>query len=111
MVARHSPLGWVVFGGVPGKQSDASHVNHIKLEMPVDMTDFWTTESMDVSVKPCSCEAEKLSQIEREEAKIIEQSCEKIGNQWLIPYPRKKYPRHLPSNKSQAMQKLEATER
>ncbi|XP_068707431.1 uncharacterized protein [Montipora foliosa] len=77
VVARHSPLGWVVFGAVPGKQLEASHVYHIKLETPVDMTDFWTTESMGVYVKPCSCEAGKLSQIEREEAKIIEESCEK----------------------------------
>ena len=111
VVARHSPLGWVVFGAVPGKQSEASHVYHIKLETPVDMTDFWTTESMGVSVKPCSCEAGKLSQIEREEAKIIEESCEKKGSQWLIPYPWKKDPRQLPNNKSQAMKKLEATER
>ena len=66
MVARHSPLGWVVFGAVPGKQSEASHVYHIKLETPVDMTDFWTTESMGVSVKTCNCETGKLSQIEKE---------------------------------------------
>lgn len=111
VVARYSPLGWVVFGAVPGKQSEASHVYHIKLETPIDMTDFWTTESMGVSVKPCNCEAGKLSQIEREEAKIIEESCEKIGNQWLIPYPWKKDPRQLPNNKSQAKKKLEATER
>ena len=111
VVARYSPLRWVVFRAVPGKQSEASHVYHIKLETPIDMTDFWTTESMGVSVKPCNCEAGKLSQIEREEAKIIEESCEKIGNQWLIPYPWKKDPRQLPNNKSQAKKKLEATER
>ena len=111
VVARHSPLGWVVFGEVLGKQSETSHVYNIKLETPVDMTDFWTTESMGVSVQPCNCEAGKLSQVEWEEAKIIEESCEKIGNQWLIPYPWKRDPRQLPNNKSQAMKKLEATER
>ena len=111
VVACYSPLRWVVFGAVPGKQSEASHVYHIKLETPIDMTDFWTTESMGVSVKPCNCEAGKLSQIEREEAKIIEEPCDKIGNQWLIPYPWKKDPRQLPNNKSQAKKKLEATER
>ena len=111
MVARHSPLGWEVFGPIPGKQLEASHVYHIKLETPVDMKDFWTTESMSVSVMPCSCEAVKLSQIEREEAKIIEESCEKIDYQWLIPYPWKKDPRQLPKNKSRAMKKLVATER
>jgi len=73
--------------------------------------DHRNTGSIGVSVQPCTCEAGKLSQIEREEAKIIEDSCEKIGNQWLIPYPWKKDPRQLPNNKSQAMKKLEATER
>ena len=110
MVARHSPLGWVVFGAVPGKQSEASHVYHIKLETPVDMTDFWTTESMGVSGKTCNCANGKLSQIEREEAKIIEDSCMKMGNQWLIPYPWKKDPSQLPDNKSHTLKKLETTE-
>ena len=73
VVACQSPLGWVVSGAVPGKQLEASNVYLIKLEMPIDMTDFWTTESMDVSAKPCSCETGKLSQIEREKAKIIEE--------------------------------------
>ena len=100
-----------MFGAIPGEQLEASHVYHIKLETPVDMTDFWTTESMGFSVKPCSCKAGKLSQIEREEAKIIEESCEKIDYQWLIPYSCKNDPRQLPNNKSRAMKKLEANER
>ena len=33
------------------------------------------------------CEADKLSQIEREKPKITEDFCEKVGDQWLIPYP------------------------
>lgn len=53
-------------------------------------------ESMGVTVKPCNCETVKLRQIEREEAKIVEDSCKKLSNQWLIP---------------QAMKKLEAMER
>ena len=71
MVAHHTPLGWVVFGAVPGRQTEASHVYHVKLETPVDMTDFWTTKSMGVSVQPCSCDPGKLSQTDREEEKII----------------------------------------
>ena len=84
---------------------------HVKLETPVDMTDFWTTESMGVSVQPCSCDPGKLSQTERKEEKIIKDWCEKIGNQWLIPYPWKKDPHQLPDNKVQAVKKLEVTER
>ena len=110
LIARHSPLGWVVFGAILG-QSASTHVYHIKLEAPIDLAAFWSTESMGVVVKACTCEAEKLSQVEREEAKVIEDSCQKIGNQWLIPYPWKKDPSQLPDNKSQALKKLEATER
>ena len=42
--------------------------------------------------------------------KIIEDSCKKIGNQWLIPYPWKRDPKELPNNEVQAKKKLEATE-
>ena len=65
ILARHSPLGWVLFGAMSGLQSESSHVYHIKLEEPVDQTDFWTTESMGVSAKPCTCEAGTLTQIVR----------------------------------------------
>ena len=51
-----------------------------------------------------------MSQIEREEAKIIEDSCEKVGDQWLIPYPWKRDPKSLLDNKVQAVKKLQATE-
>ena len=63
LIARHSPLGWVVFGAIPG-QSASTHVYHIKLEAPVDLAAFWSTESMGVVVKACTSEAEKLSQVE-----------------------------------------------
>ena len=79
--------------------------------MPEDLSDFWTTEAMGVAVTPCLCAADKLSPIEREEAKIIESSCQKVGNQWMVSYPWKTDPALLPDNKSQATKMLEATER
>ena len=79
--------------------------------MPVDLSDFWKTETMGVEVKPCICEADKLSQVEREEAEVISQSCQKVGKQWMVPYPWKKDPKLLPDNKSLALKRLEATER
>ena len=69
------------------------------------------TESMGVTVKPCTCEADKLSQSEREEKKTIEESAHRVGNQWMIPYPWKRDPKNLPDNKSQATKRLESTER
>jgi hypothetical protein len=90
LVARHSPLGWVIFVATPSQQLGTSRVNHVKFAMPVDMTEFWSTESMGVSVKPCFYEPEKLSPIERKEAKVIEDSSEKLNGQWLISYPWKR---------------------
>ena len=66
---------------------------------------------MGVAVTPCLCASDKLSQVEREEAKIIERSCQKVGNQWMVSYPWKIDPALLPDSKSQAIKKLEATER
>ena len=66
---------------------------------------------MGVEVKPCLCEPEKLSQAENEGKLIIEKSCKKVGTQWLIPYPWKKDPKQLPDNRSQAVKRLESTER
>jgi hypothetical protein len=75
------------------------------------MVDFWSTESMGVSVKECACGLNKSSPIEAKEARIIEESCRKIGNQWQVAYPWKKDPSTLPDNRSQAEGKLESTER
>ena len=110
-MARKSPLGWVIFGAKQGNVQEDNRVLHIKYTMPEDLSDFWTTEAMGVAITPCLCAADKLSQIEREEAKIIENSCQKVENQWMVPYPWKKDPACLPDNKSQAIKKLEATER
>ena len=61
---RKSPLGWVVFGGKAEETPDASAILHVKYTSPIDLTDFWTTESMGVAVKSCFCDSEKLTQIE-----------------------------------------------
>ena len=111
LIARQSPLGWVIFGATPGKHEQVNRVFSVKVPTPIDMTDFWTTETMGVAAKPCECEADKLSPVERRELKIIEDSCQKIGHQWLIPYPWKRDPKELPNNEVQAKKKLEATER
>ena len=71
---------------------------------------FWTTEAMGVDPNTCSSKLERLTPTELEEVKIIEESCTKIGNQWIIPYPWQKDPNLLPDYKKQAERKLEATE-
>ena len=110
LVARNSPLGWVVFGSAPGTMERIRKIFHVKFAIPVDLTDFWTTESLGVEVKSCQCEPDKLSQVEHEEKLIIEKSCKKVGNKWLVPYPWKKNPNQLPDNRSQAVKRLESIE-
>ena len=66
---------------------------------------------MGVQVKPCVCEADNMAQADREEEEIIVKSYQKVGNQWMIPYPWTKDPNLLPDNKPLAMKRLEATER
>ena len=111
LLARKSPLGWVVFGGKPEQISDVTSILHVKYASPIDLTDLWTTETMGVAVKPCVCNADKLTQTEREEAKLIEESCFKVENQWMIPYTWKKDPNLLPDNRGLAIKRLESTER
>ena len=62
LVARKSPIGWVIFGSnVEDLTPEIKQVSLVHLAAPVDLTDFWRTESMGVSVSPCTCEAAKLS--------------------------------------------------
>ena len=111
LVARESPLGWVIFGSTPGDLSNVTTtVLHVKTTSPVDLSDFWTTEGMGVQVDPCVCDANKLNQLDREEKRMIEQSARKVGDQWMIPYPWKRNPAELPDNKEQAVKRLESTE-
>ena len=84
---------------------------YVLLLAPINMADFWSTETMRVAVKPFNCETNKLSPIEQKEAKVIEDSCQKIVNQWLITDPWKRDPKELPNNKVQAKKKLEAIKR
>ena len=65
---------------------------------------------MRVAAKPCECDADKLRAVEPKELKIIEDSCQKIGRQWPIPYPWKRDPKELPNNEVQPKKKMEATE-
>ena len=85
LLARKSLLGWVVFGGKPEQISDVTSILHVKYASPIDLTDFWTTEAMGMAVNPCVCDADKLTQTEREDAKLIEESRFKVKNQWMIP--------------------------
>ena len=100
LVARQTQLGWVVFGGKPG-QSGAKVMNVQIVRNPVDLQDFWTTESMGVA----------CPDREAVEQKVIKENCQKKGQQWLVPYPWRKDPNGLPDNKVVVEKMLCATEK
>lgn len=117
LVAKNTPLGWVVFGNNGALQnSNDFHVEHVNL-MHITLEDFWRTESLGVEVKVtcggCKCgecneEAIKLSAEERKELNIIRTNCKKKEGEsvWTASYPWKKDPNELPDNRSQAIAKL-----
>ena len=112
LVARKSPIRWVIFGSnAEDLMPEIKQVSLVRLAGPVDLTDFWRTESMGVTVSPCTCEAAKLSAQKREELKMIEESCQLQGNKWIMKYPWKKDPNSLPNNYPQVRKKLDAIER
>lgn len=110
-MARKSPLGWVIFGSNSDDAlPEAKQVLHVRLAKPIDLTDFWKTKSMGVSVSPCTCEAARMSTEERTELKLIEDSCELQENKWIMKYPWKRDPSCLLDNYVQVLKKLETTE-
>ena len=108
LLAHKSPLGLVVFGRKPEQVSDVTSILHVMYASPIDLTDFWTTKTIGVAVKPCICIADKLTQTERK-AKLIE-SCFKVKNQRMIPYPWRKDSNLLPRNRGLAINR-KSTER
>lgn len=84
--------------------------HHVRFAAPVEASDFWKTEAIGIEVKPCVCEADKLTQAERAEVEIISKSCEKVGKQWKVPNRWKKNPMLLPENKPLAMKRLKITQ-
>ena len=112
LAARKSPLGWVIFG-VKSQRSppEVKQVLHVRFAPPLDLSDFWTTESMGVSVSPCTCEAAKMSPQERTEMKIMEESCSLEDNTWTMKYPWKRDPKELPDNYIHVVRRMESTER
>jgi hypothetical protein len=84
---------------------------NVRLAAPIDLTEFWTTESMGVSISPCKCPPNKMTEEEQKGLKLIEESCNLEGKKWTMSYPWKKSPELLPDNYSQVLKKMESTER
>ncbi|XP_030829745.1 uncharacterized protein LOC100891320 [Strongylocentrotus purpuratus] len=66
MLARHSPLGWVVFGATSKQQPTKSTVMNVMLANSVDFNDFWTTEPIEVCHDPVQCHPSGISRQEAE---------------------------------------------
>ena len=108
--ARNSPLGWVIFGGSASNSQPRTTVLHAKVTT-IELSDFWTTESMGVRSPSCECDTGRMSPIEKTEYDVIKDSCTKTGDQWTVSYPWRKDPDLLPDNQSQVKHMLTATEK
>ena len=113
-ILRNSPLGWVILGSPNEMTARTSTVLHIKVTGKTDLSEFWSTEAMGVKLKNCNCEPSNNLQLtpkDREQFDKMWESCEKVDNRWLVPYPWKRNPEELPDNRKQAMAKLMSMEK
>ncbi|XP_033105321.1 uncharacterized protein LOC117107695, partial [Anneissia japonica] len=110
MVVQNSPLGWTVFGGNRNDSSNKHQVMNVIIHTPVDLTKFWTLESLGVDIGQCDCKKAQLAN-EEIEGKLIEDSCTKVDNKWTVPYPWIRNPYELKDNKAQAERMLRSLER
>ncbi|XP_014674676.1 PREDICTED: uncharacterized protein LOC106814832 [Priapulus caudatus] len=108
IVAQRTPLGWTVYGGE--ETTTANQVMHMQIKKPVDLDDFWNTEALGVDIGPCDCKSLERA-TEKLEGKIIRESCTKVGNQWMVPYPWAKDPCDLEDNRYQAKKILVGLEK
>ena len=76
----------------------------------MNISKFWKTKSMEVSVSPCTCKAAKMSTKEQAEQKLIKESCTLENKRWTVKYPWKN-PKDLPNNYAQVVKRMESTER
>ncbi|KAG1650686.1 hypothetical protein GQR58_027818 [Nymphon striatum] len=111
MVARLSPLGWVVFGSNVADDTFVSGVHHVQASVrPIDLSEFWTTEALGVSCSKCDCSPSRLSPIESREAIAMEESCKKVGGRWQVSYPWVRDLSLVPIKAKYAERRLIATE-
>ena len=90
LAVRKSPPGWVAFGADNEQtQPKANQVMNVRLAAPIDLTEFWTTESMGVSISPCKCPPNKMTADKQKGLKLIEESCNLEGKKWTMSYPWK----------------------
>ena len=94
LVARHSPLGWVLFGATPGRKPEVDvQVLYVGFHPQLDMREFWSTESMVVEVKPCLCEADKLSQLSNEEIENYKGPVHYVAHHAVVKPEKEKHAR------------------
>ena len=99
--------------GTTSESTTTNGLCHIKMKestVAVDMSEFWTTESMGVSVKSCPCGTERLSRPEYMKPASLTNHVKKIGNKWQVSYPWKKDLSALPHNSDQSLRNLKSTE-
>jgi hypothetical protein len=115
---RKCPLGPVIFGtGITEGvyQKPVIHaMQEVQRASDVDLEDFWAAEEMGIALNPCCLETpaqKKMTPIEKIEDGKIRKSAIKVGGQWMIPIPWKRDPNELPDNYTQALARLQSTEK
>ncbi|XP_064637019.1 uncharacterized protein LOC135493548 [Lineus longissimus] len=116
---RETPLGPVVFGVAEAistnKKTGVYCMQEVRRIPEVNLEVFWTTEEMGIAVNACCMgtrpDKPRMTPDERAEDEMIPKSAIKVGERWMIPIPWKWDPHELPDNYTQALARLQSTEK
>ncbi|XP_028395734.1 uncharacterized protein LOC114519762 [Dendronephthya gigantea] len=95
-VAKKTKLGWYVIGANEGERSH--ELCSIHFVRKIDMEKFYQFETLGIQASNCSCPKSILSLDDKRAIKLMEQSCKRDDNRYVIGLPWKKDKNLLPDN-------------
>ena len=108
-VAKRTKLGWYVMGA-KGKRT-SSEVCSINFVKRIDIEKFYDFETLGVQAANCSCPKIAMSLDDKKAMNLMENSCKRVDNRYVIGLPWKKDKTLLPDNRVLAETRLRSLEK
>ena len=106
-VGKRTKLGWFVIGSDNAKKSDT--VCSISFVEPLNISKFYELETLGVQARDCPCSRVAMSP--NKAIELMENSCKRRGDRYIVGLPWKKDKSLLPNNYPLAEKRLFSLER
>ena len=107
-VAKRTRLGWSVIGSDHERKSTVASINFLH---NIDIETIYELETIGVRAVNCQCPKTVISYEDQEALDLLESSCRREDNRYIISLPWKKDPKHLPDNYELAEKRLVSLEK